>query len=76
MTKYIDKNGKELKRGDIIDLHQTINGQNEFIIFSLNPLDIRYNMKGFPEYEYNQKDLISDYPYGIKTEWEIIGSII
>ena len=32
---YFDENGKELKNGDIIDIHQTVNGQNEFVVMGI-----------------------------------------
>jgi len=35
--KHIDANGKEIKAGDIVDMHQTINGQNLFLI--INPVE-------------------------------------
>ena len=38
-----DINDIELKQYDVIDIGQTVNGQSEFFIESLDPLDIRYN---------------------------------
>ena len=37
--KHKDLTDKELKNGDIIDLHQTVNGQNIFIVLDVETLD-------------------------------------
>jgi hypothetical protein len=73
MTKYIDLNDKELKVGDIIDIHQTVNGQNLFVIASLEPLDIRYEYDRNRKYEYDQKSLLEPGMFGM-IDWEIVGT--
>lgn len=70
-----DMNGKELFEGDIIDIHQTVNGQNKFIICVD---DIGITAKYFntgKEYQYNLRELLDiDLPITDKTI-EIIGNI-
>lgn len=70
-----DKNGKELANGDIINLHQTVNGQNLFIVLSVNTLDIRYAHDLLREYEYDKKDLLDPSKFSGETDWEIVGNI-
>jgi hypothetical protein len=73
-----DKNDIELQRGDIIDIHQTVNGQNLFIVFNIIPcLDIRYNYDFNRKYEYNQEDLLIKpmFSFTDEPEWEIVGNI-
>jgi len=35
MESIFDLNERQLKNGDVIDLHQTVNGQNLFVVFTL-----------------------------------------
>jgi len=71
---FYDKNNNMLKDGDIIDIHQTINGQRKFYIKSLSPLDIRYLYDLNKKYEYDKIELISPGMYG-DIEMEIIDDI-
>lgn len=34
MEKF-DINERKLKNGDVVDLHQTVNGQNLFVVFTI-----------------------------------------
>ena len=70
-----DKNEKELFKGAIINLHQTVNGQNLFVVLSVNPLDIRYAHDLLREYEYNKEELLAPSRFTGETEWEIINDI-
>jgi hypothetical protein len=72
MTTYLDKNQTELKNGDIIDIHQTVNGQNIFIVLNVSPLDIRYTFD--VPYEYDKEELLSPSKFTGEVEWEIINS--
>lgn len=73
--KHLDKHGKEISCGDIIDLHQTVNGENLFVILNTNPLDIRYRHDLLREYEYDKIDLLSPSKFTGETEWEIVNNI-
>lgn len=73
--KINDKNDKLLSNGDIIDLHQTVNGQNLFIIISMTPLDIRYAHDIGRKYEYDTIDLLKPDSLNGSVEFEIIGNI-
>jgi hypothetical protein len=76
MKKIHDMNGKLLQRGDVIDIHQTVNGQNLFAILNLQPLDIRYYPDLKREYEYDKEQLLApDFLTG-ETEFEIVDNII
>ena len=71
---YVDKDGVKLSNGDIIDINQTVNGENKFIVLSLKPLDIRYHRDLSLSYEYDKEELLLPDPiYG--TEIKIIGNI-
>ena len=73
--KLIDMNDKKLNNGDIINIHQTINGQNEFIILNINPLDIRYKYDINHKYEYDKEDLLKPDKFTGESTYEIIGNI-
>jgi len=73
--KRIDKNEKEVKNGDIINLHQTVNGQNLFIVLNVSPLDIRYAHDLNYKYQYDKEDLFKPCQFTGETEFEIINNI-
>lgn len=66
-----DMNDVLLRDGDIIDLHQTVNGENLFVVLNVQNLDIRYK-SDFRKYEYDAHQLLNNKPY--ESEWEIIGN--
>ena len=66
---------QRLKDGDIIDVHQTVNGQRYFVVLQKRPLDIRYGYDLTRKYEYDQKDLLAPSKITYEVDWEIIGSI-
>lgn len=70
-----DINDKELTKGDIVNLHQTVNGQNLFVAMNLNPLTIVYAHDLLREYEYGHYELLKPCRFTGETEWEIIGNI-
>jgi len=70
-----DLNNKELKNGDIIDLHQTVNGQNLFIVLKCEPLDIRYAHDLRREYEYDKEELLRPCQFTGESTYEIIANI-
>lgn len=70
-----DLNGKVLIDGSIIDIHQTVNGQNKFIVISVIPLDIRYAYDIDRKYEYDKIDLLRPCRFSGEVDWEIIGNI-
>jgi hypothetical protein len=74
--KYFDKNQKELKKRDVINLHQTVNGQNMFVVLNTEPLDIRYAHDLKRAYEYNKEEVLAPSRFTGETEWEIIDSFI
>lgn len=70
-NEYFDTNGRKLEVDDIIDIKQTVNGNNLFRISSLNPLHIVYYESG-QDYEYDQKKLLSPFELNGDVEWEIV----
>lgn len=72
-----DKNEKEIIDGSIIDIHQTVNGRSEFIVLTVDPLDIRYAFDIMYKYEYDKEELVgvTDMEKYGETDVEIIGNI-
>ena len=73
--KYTDINNKVLFNGDIIDLHQTVNGQNLFVVLDVESLDIRYIHDLNYKYQYDVNELLKPDTFSNDTDWEIIGNI-
>lgn len=71
-TQTVDKNDVELEAGDVIDIHQTVNGCSEFFIKSINPLDIYYNYDRSRKYEYDMNQLLSPCRFSGEVEFEIV----
>lgn len=67
------------KVGDIVDIKSTVNGNQFFVITSLEPLDIHYYHKDLEEigrrYEYDKEELLGNTePFGWLNEPEVIGN--
>lgn len=52
-------NSQNFKNGDLIDINQTVNGCNTFIIFDVERKDVRYTFDLDRKYEYDVDDLLS-----------------
>lgn len=77
---YRDKNGKILQAGDVIDIHETVNGCNLFNIISIEPLDIEYSGLYHPsvsgrKYEYDKEELLTPSHLTEDVDWEILNKI-
>ena len=73
----VDMNGHTLKDGDIVDMHQTIDGENVFLVYSVNPLDVRFRYNTRRKYQdrYDVNSLLAPCRYSGDVDWEIIGNI-
>jgi hypothetical protein len=70
-----DKNGNELQNGDVINIHQTVNGENIFVMLDVKELDLRYGFEISYKYQYSEIDLLAPNHFNGNIEWEIIGSL-
>jgi len=75
MRKILDKNSKQITNNDIIDLHQTVNGQNLFVVLDVNSLDVRYYHDLSRKYEYDMEELFRACPFSGEVDFEIVGKL-
>jgi hypothetical protein len=73
--QHIDRNDKTLRVGDVIDIHQTVNGQNLFIVMSLDPMDIWYVNGIGRRYEYDLIELLTPCKYSGEASFTIVRNI-
>jgi len=69
-----DINDIELKDGDVINIHQTVNGSTFFRIISVIPLNIVYEYDPTRTYEYDMEDLLTPFELNGEVDWEIVGN--
>jgi hypothetical protein len=76
---YVDKNDRELQVGDVIDIHQTVNGQSLFVVFADkdNDLDIKYYIDRAVahDYEYDQEELLEPCRFTGEASFTIIDNV-
>jgi hypothetical protein len=81
MDDIYDKNDDAIQNGDIVDIGQTLNGENLFIILNMddrNDIDVRYARCPWLRYEYDVRNLLEGFTgseFPITTELEIVGNI-
>lgn len=75
MRPIFDKNGVQLSNNDIVDLHQTVNGQNLFVVLDVDRLDVRYRHDNFRKYEYNKEELFRTCSFSGEVDFEIVGKL-
>lgn len=76
INKILDKNGNEVIEGSVVNIHQTVNGENLFVVVALDPLDIRYGRDLMHKYQYDKKELLEmREPCCDDPEIEVVGNI-
>ena len=73
--KILDKNGNQLENGSIINIRQTVNGENIFVMIDLEKMDLRYGFDLSYEYQYAVSDLLAPNHFNGEIEWEIVGNL-
>jgi len=76
--EFFCRDGVKIRNGDVIDVHQTVNGRSQFVVLNAEqPLDIRYAFDISMRYEYNQEELLSSgNPFDPdESEIEVIGNV-
>lgn len=75
---YTDKNGKSIVIGDVIDLHQTVNGCSEFVVVKT---DTGWTLAYYSEgavgrlYEYSVLDALRPCVYSDEVDYEVVHHI-
>lgn len=72
--KYIDCNNKVIKNGDILTLHQTINGEEFFIMVDVDSFDMRYGRDISIRYQYDVGEFLRSNTNG-ELDVMIVGNI-
>lgn len=69
-----DCNSRQLQSGDVIDMHQTIDGENLFLVLSTDPLDVRFMHDITRRYQdvYDVNSLLAPCRYSGEVDWEIV----
>ncbi len=73
-----DKNDIKIYEGDIVDIHQTVNGQNKFIVFwnkDKSRYTVRYCSIDYREYEYSLTEFWGKCEFSGDVDYEVIGNI-
>lgn len=70
-----DRNDNKVVDGSVINMHQTINGQNLFIIKTLNPLDVRYFFDIDYKYEYDKENLVAPCELYGDVTFEVVANL-
>lgn len=71
----LDKNGLELENGSVINIYQTVNGENLFVMLDVKELDLRYGFEISYKYQYDVLSLLEPNNLNGDIEWEIVGSL-
>ncbi len=61
-----DRKGEVIRKGSIIDINQTVNGQRLFVVTELEPLEVSYAYDLNKRYEYDKNELV-DKDVSLKT---------
>jgi ribosomal silencing factor RsfS len=75
MRQIFDKNEVQLKNNSIVDLHQTVNGQNLFVVLDVDTLDVRYYHDLSRKYEYDVEELFRACQFSGEVDFEIVGTL-
>lgn len=66
-----------IKNGAVIDIQQTVNGENKFLVYgnSMMDLDIRYYHNPLLTYEYDKAELLAQSTIPGEVEFKVVGNI-
>ncbi len=70
-----DKYGLELENGSIININQTVNGENLFVMLDVKELDLRYDFEISYKYQYDVLSLLEPNKLNGDIELGIVGSL-
>jgi hypothetical protein len=70
-----DMHGAQVVKGSIIDINQTVNGENLFVVLDLEKQDVRYSWDLDYKYQYDVLDLLLPNKINGNVDFEIVGNI-